>query len=87
MSPQDFEDWYVQPLDTMNGYPHGGFAVLMIAIPLLERDLREKSGCFEANSLDDRFHAELLIFPCVTRDQSKLFWSRGTGRLIALAYV
>jgi hypothetical protein len=77
MSPQDFEDWYVKPLDTMNGYAHGGFAVLLIAIPLLERYLREKSGCFEANFLNDRFHDEFSrIFPCVTRDQSKLFWTR-----------
>jgi hypothetical protein len=74
MTTSDFDNWFARPLGLLNADPHGGFAVLMIAIPLLERYLREKSRCFEGD-LDDRFYSEFVkLFPDLNLDQAKNFW-------------
>ena len=74
MTPTDFDNWFAKPLAALNADSHGGFAVLMVALPLTERYLREKSGCHEGN-LDDRFYTAFIqVFPGLTIDQAKKFW-------------
>lgn len=74
MTHTEFNNWFVEPLATLNAQPHGAFAVLMVALPLTERYLREKSGCHERD-LDDRFYAEFVkLFPTLTTELAKKFW-------------
>lgn len=74
MTHTNFDNWFAEPLMTLNAQPHGAFAVLMIALPLTERYLREKSGCHE-HDLDNRFYTEFVnLFPILTADLAKNFW-------------
>lgn len=74
MTQKDFDNWFAGPLQTLNAQQHGAFAVLMIALPLTERYLRERSGCHE-EKLDDRFYTEFMnLFPMLTMDLAKKFW-------------
>jgi hypothetical protein len=74
MTQTEFDNWFAEPLMTLNAQPHGAFAVLMIALPLTERYLREKSGCHESD-LDARFYVEFVkLFPTLTTDLAKKFW-------------
>lgn len=74
MTPQEFENWYEKPIRDMNAYEHGGLAVMMLCLPLLERFLREKSGCREGN-LGPAFYAEFKsLFNNLSVDQVKDFW-------------
>jgi hypothetical protein len=74
MTLSEFENWFVKPLDILNADPHGGFAVLMIALPLAERYLREKSGCHEG-TLNAKFYDEFhKLFPSLPREQVDKFW-------------
>lgn len=75
----EFENWFGAPLRCLSEYHHGGLAVLMIAIPLLERYLREKS--VKECELNDEFYKAFLgVFPITTRDErdaiprAKDFW-------------
>jgi hypothetical protein len=70
----DFDLWFAKHIDHLNADPHGGFAVLMIAIPLLERYLREKSGSHEGN-LSTAFYVEFSkLFPTVPSTVVDQFW-------------
>ncbi len=60
---KNFEDWYKAILEGLYSNPNAGFVILMVAFPLLERYLREKSGVHEG-SRNDSFHKELAaVFP------------------------
>jgi len=75
MTQTEFENRFVEPLTLLNAQQHGAFAVLMIALPLTERYLREKSGCHEKPKLDDRFYTEFVkLFPELTMDLARKFW-------------
>ena len=74
---ENFRAWYVDILGTL--YPHrgAGFAIVMIALPLLERYLRNKAGLAVGASLDTRFHKELIaLFPDIGDDVATAtnFW-------------
>ena len=74
MTITDFEQWFEIPMQRLNSDPDAAFAVLMIAIPLLERYLREKSGVYESG-LSDRFYTEFrTIFPTLTQSRAREFW-------------
>src|ERR1035438_9866201 len=74
MTQADFDNWFVHPITLLNAEPHGAFSVLMIALPLTERYLREKSGCHEGH-LDDRYYMEFInLFPGLTVDLARKFW-------------
>ena len=61
----NFKCWYSDILADLYINPHGGFVILMITIPLLERYLREKSGVHEER-LTDAFYAQLRrVFPAL----------------------
>lgn len=75
MTPTQFDQWYATPLKYLNVYEHGGFAVLMISLPLAERYFREKSGCNERISLTDSFYDEFIkVFTNLSRSDAQSFW-------------
>jgi len=71
----NYRSWFKEPIERLYADGHGGFALLILIIPLLERYLREKSGVHEGN-LNDGFYDEFLkLFPKLgTRDVAKEFW-------------
>ena len=74
MAPDEFKEWFEIPLQKLNDYQHGGFAVLMISLPLAERLFRERSGCFEG-SLTNAFYTEFCKeFPTLPPTKAPDFW-------------
>jgi hypothetical protein len=72
---ENFKSWYVDILEGLYPDREAGFVILMVAFPLLERYLREKSAVHEGN-LDFRFYQELLhVFPELKSDDvARQFW-------------
>jgi hypothetical protein len=72
----NFRAWYVAILEAL--YPHraAGFAIMMIAFPLLERYLRQRSGLTVHANLSDPFYDQLIaLFPELReRAVAKQFW-------------
>jgi hypothetical protein len=73
-SRENFELWFGKPLATLLADEHSGFAVVMIAFPILERYLRATSGA-EPNS--SQFNQALLGVLPELKDtkNANLFWS------------
>ncbi len=73
---ENFRLWYENILGNLYGNGDAGFAILIIALPLLERYLRQKSGIYEAAHLTPRFYQELRqIFPAIPDDDTaNKFW-------------
>jgi hypothetical protein len=57
---ENFRSWFVQVLEQLYQQRAAGFAITMIAFPLLERYLRQKVGLTPENRLSPEFFAELL---------------------------
>lgn len=73
---ENFRAWYVNILAKLYPYREAGFAIMMIAFPLLERYLRQRVGLTVQAPLNDSFYDEFIrLFP-VLIDQStaKQFW-------------
>jgi hypothetical protein len=72
----NFDAWYKAVLDRL--YPHrdAGFAILLIAFPLLERYFRQKVGLTSDQNLSDAFFDELAqLFPTLkTGATARNFW-------------
>ena len=72
----NFDAWYKKVLDLL--YPHrdAGFAILLIAFPLLERYLRQRTGLTSDQPLSDAFFDELIrLFPSLkTSTTARNFW-------------
>lgn len=73
MTLQDFEKWFEQPIQAMNADQHGGFAVLMLTLPLAERYFRSKTGVGDGN-LNASFHIAFANSFGLTQSQSEEFW-------------
>jgi len=71
----NFKAWFKDILEGFYSNRNAGFVILMVAFPLLERYLREKSGIHEG-SYNDNFYKELaVIFPELRYAQdAKDFW-------------
>lgn len=71
----NFKLWYTRILKSLYDDTNAGFVILMIAFPLLERYLREKSGVYQED-LSKKFYDELCkIFPALKTDRiAKDFW-------------
>src|SRR5207249_8734898 len=71
----NYECWFKGVVRHLYNDVNAGFAILMIAIPLLERYLRQKSGAFEGD-LNDAFYREFLaVFPSLANiSEAKDFW-------------
>jgi hypothetical protein len=72
---ENFKSWYVDILAGLYDNREAGFVILMVAFPLLERYLREKSGVHEDN-LNPKFYQELFhIFPELKSENvARQFW-------------
>jgi hypothetical protein len=72
---QNFKLWYSDILTSLFANGDAGFAILIIALPLLERYLREKSGVHEGK-LGPKFYFELRqVFPALKDDvNAEKFW-------------
>ena len=73
---ENFGAWFVEVLESLYRQPHAGFAILMIAFPLLERYVRQKANLGPDDKLTPQFYAGLLaIFPELQNpDIAKDFW-------------
>jgi len=73
---KNFKSWFESILETLYDKEEAGFAVLMIAFPLLERYLREKSQN-ESDKLKPNFYNELKsIFSELSNDKdARMFWN------------
>ena len=73
-SQDNFHKWFVSPLEALNEDEHAAFVVLMVAFPLLERYLREKSGVGEG-ALTDHFYDKFYkIIRAPSRDRVPDLW-------------
>lgn len=72
---KNFEVWYKAILEGLYSNRNAGFVILMVAFPLLERYLREKSGVHEED-LNNSFYKELVaVFPELTsQNYACHFW-------------
>lgn len=72
----NFNSWYIATLERLYPNRDAGFAILMIAFPLLERYLRKKVKLLPIDNLSDSFFAELaLLFPVLSNSSTaKNFW-------------
>ncbi|WP_374691239.1 hypothetical protein [Accumulibacter sp.] len=73
---ENFNSWYKKVLATLYPSREAGFAILLVAFPLLERYLRQKTGLSADQVLSNAFYEELArMFPEL-RDQaiSRRFW-------------
>jgi hypothetical protein len=75
---ENFESWFVNVLDSLYPRREAGFVILMTALPLLERYLRQRAGLpAEGVTINNpRFYDELrTIFPVLRdRNQAQHFW-------------
>jgi len=73
----NFKLWFARILADLAKDPHAGFATMMIALPLLERYLRQKTSNFEEPPLSPAFRNELVCcFPNLKDEAgAKDFWS------------
>ncbi len=73
---KNFKAWYADVLNSLYPSRDAGFAVLMIAFPLLERYLRQKLQLPPQATLQDAFYDELTkVFPQLSnRATAKNFW-------------
>jgi hypothetical protein len=73
---ENFESWFRKPLELLFPDRDSGFAILLIAFPLLERYLRQKTGLTPDQNLSDAFFDELLkLFPILgSRVTATQFW-------------
>ena len=71
-----FNEWFRNILENLFENRNAGLIVAMVAFPLLERLLREKSGTHEDVRLNERFFVELRkIFPELVDDATAgRFW-------------
>ena len=74
MDETQFRKWYVEILEDLY-QKEAGFPIMLIALPILERYLREETGIGE-NTLDDRFFNGLIgVFQEIKEiNKAKQFW-------------
>jgi len=73
---ENFKAWYIDVLTSLYPSRDAGFAILMIAFPLLERYLRQKLQLPAQAPLQESFYDELIkLFPQLSdRATAKNFW-------------
>lgn len=72
---QTFFSWFEQPIRTLQNTDGCAFGVVILCFPLLERYLRQTSGCGE-NDLTDKFYDDLIVVfsELNNRAQARQFW-------------
>ena len=73
---QNYIRWFKEIVRGLCQLENGGFAILMVTLPILERYLREKSRVYESPRLEAPFYTELLrVFPTLSSEQeARNFW-------------
>jgi hypothetical protein len=73
---RQFEDWYKKILKSMYPKEEAGFAILMIAFPLLERYIRVKTSTSSDSGFTEKCYLELLqVLPELdTVSEAEKFW-------------
>jgi hypothetical protein len=73
---ENFKAWYVTVLESLYSKQDAGFIIVMVALPLLERYLRQKVGVMPQANLPLGFYEELLrVFPELqTSTKAREFW-------------
>jgi hypothetical protein len=72
----NFKSWYADILTELYSNREAGFVILIVAFPLLERYLREKSKVQDKNTLNHASYQELLrLFPeLINKEKAGQFW-------------
>lgn len=71
----NFKCWYSGILDGLYTNANAGFVILIVAFPLLERYLREKSGVHEGDLTDSFYDALRTVFPMLPDNSvARQFW-------------
>ena len=72
---ENFRQWFKEPIDLLAVREHTGFALMMVALPILERFLRGRCG-LKDKRLATPFYGELLkVFPTLKDVKgARLFW-------------
>lgn len=73
-SESNFRNWFVNSLAALRGNGDAGFIFALIAFPLLERYLRNKSGCPEGQNLTDEFYVNLGLSLKEVARREREFW-------------
>lgn len=58
-SKDDFKEWFIESMVPLHSNGNAGFIFALVAFPLLERYLRNKSSCPEGEQLKPPFFTEL----------------------------
>ena len=74
-SESEFRKWFVDSLTPLRKSGDAGFIFLLVAIPMLERYLRQKSQCPEGQDLTDAFFKELGKLFTEVSGREREFWS------------
>jgi len=74
---ENFKSWYVDTLLKLYPNRNSGFAILMVAFPLLERYLRHKNGLTHRENLSNGCMDQLCsMFPALTNTETAWkFWN------------
>lgn len=74
---ENFDSWFVKVLESLYPCRDAGFVILMAALPLLERYLRQRAGIpAENDKLTPAFYDELhKLFPELDAGQAQKFWT------------
>ena len=73
-SKNDFKEWFIESMVPLHSNGNAGFIFALVAFPLLERYIRNKSSCPEGKPLKPQFFAELgQMFPEVLGKENA-FW-------------
>ena len=70
----DFKKWFVESLEPLRRNGDAGFIFVMVAFPLLERYLRNKSGTPEGENLGTKFFEKLADVLPMIADRRNDFW-------------
>jgi hypothetical protein len=70
----DFENWFVNSLKDLRDNGDAGFIFALVAFPILERYLRNKSGCPEGKPLTPEFFSNLVKSLPEISGKERDFW-------------
>jgi hypothetical protein len=71
----DFENWFVNSLKGLRDNGDAGFIFTLVSFPLLERYLRNKSGCPEGETLTNQFFTNLAHVLPEIAGVERQFWN------------
>jgi hypothetical protein len=73
-SEDDFKKWFITSMAPLRSDGNAGFIFALVAFPLLERYIRNKSSCPEGEPLKPQFFAELGKMFSEVSGKENAFW-------------